>query len=63
MEVLAMPQNTERTGGHHSHTTTTCPPAYHPPAPNVLGRPSADQTEYFPAGATLGKKKKEQIKL
>jgi hypothetical protein len=24
----------------------------------VLGRPSADQKEYFPDGATLGKKKK-----
>jgi hypothetical protein len=23
----------------------------------MLGRPSADQTEYFPAGATLGIKK------
>jgi hypothetical protein len=28
----------------------------------VLGRPSADQTEYFPAGATLGKKKKKKKK-
>jgi hypothetical protein len=26
----------------------------------VLGRPSADQKEYFPDGATLGKKKKKQ---
>jgi hypothetical protein len=25
----------------------------------VLGRPSADQKEYFPDGATLGKKKKK----
>jgi hypothetical protein len=37
-----------------------CPPACKLPAPNVLGKPSADQTEYFPAGATLGKKKKEE---
>jgi hypothetical protein len=27
-------------------------------ASNVLGRPSADQTEYFLAGAILGKKKR-----
>jgi hypothetical protein len=26
----------------------------------MFGRPSADQTEYFPAGATLGKKKKKK---
>jgi hypothetical protein len=26
----------------------------------MLGRPSADQTEYSPAGVTLGKKKKEK---
>jgi hypothetical protein len=25
----------------------------------MLGRPLTDQTEYFPAGATLGKKKKK----
>jgi hypothetical protein len=31
-----------------------------PPAQNVLGRPSADQIEYFPAGTTLGKKKKKK---
>jgi hypothetical protein len=31
----------------------------------MLGRPSTDQTEYFPAGVTLGKKKnqKEETKL
>jgi hypothetical protein len=30
----------------------------------VLGRPSADETEYFAAGATLGRKKqKEETKL
>jgi hypothetical protein len=30
----------------------------------MLGRPSADQTEYFPDGATIGKKrKKEETKL
>jgi hypothetical protein len=29
-------------------------------APNVLGRPSADQTEYFPSGDTLCKKKKKE---
>jgi hypothetical protein len=31
----------------------------------MLGRPSADQTEYFPAGASLGKIKKqiEETKL
>jgi hypothetical protein len=28
----------------------------------VLGRPSADQTEYFPAGATLGKKTQKNKK-
>jgi hypothetical protein len=28
----------------------------------VLGRPSADQTEYFPTGTTLGKKKKKKKK-
>jgi hypothetical protein len=28
----------------------------------MLGRTSADQTEYFPAGATLGKKKKTKKK-
>jgi hypothetical protein len=28
----------------------------------VLGRPSTDQTEYFPARATLGKKKKKKKK-
>jgi hypothetical protein len=28
----------------------------------VLGRPSADQKEYFPDGATLGKKKKNKRK-
>jgi hypothetical protein len=28
----------------------------------VLGRPEAEQTEYFPAGATLGKKKTKQTK-
>jgi hypothetical protein len=26
----------------------------------VLERPSADQTEYFPAGAMLGKKREEE---
>jgi hypothetical protein len=26
-------------------------------APNMLGRPSSDQTEYFPAEATLVRKK------
>jgi hypothetical protein len=26
----------------------------------VLGSPSADQTEYFPTGNTLGQKKKEE---
>jgi hypothetical protein len=26
----------------------------------MLGRPSADQTQYFPAGATLGEKKKKE---
>jgi hypothetical protein len=30
------------------------------PAPNVLERPSANQTEYFSTGATFGKKKKPQ---
>jgi hypothetical protein len=40
--------------------TAAHPPAYQPPAPNVLGRPAADQTEYFLTGATLGKKKKKQ---
>jgi hypothetical protein len=28
----------------------------------VLGRPSADQTEYFPAGSTLGRKKMKKKK-
>jgi hypothetical protein len=28
----------------------------------VLGRPSADQTKYFPAGATLGRKKNKRKK-
>jgi hypothetical protein len=28
----------------------------------VLGRPLADQTEYLPTGATLGKKKKKNQK-
>jgi hypothetical protein len=28
----------------------------------VLGRPSADPTEYFPAGATLGRKKPKRRK-
>jgi hypothetical protein len=28
----------------------------------VLGRPSAEQTEYFSAGATLSKKKKKKKK-
>jgi hypothetical protein len=36
--------------------------AHRPPAPNVLGRYSADQTEYFPAGAIFGKKKKKKKK-
>jgi hypothetical protein len=43
----------------HQHTDRHLP-ACQPPAPNVLGRPSADQTEYFPGGATLGKKKKSK---
>jgi hypothetical protein len=30
---------------------------------NMLGRPSVDQTEYFPAGATFVKKKKKETKL
>jgi hypothetical protein len=53
--------------------TTTCPPtdplattaclqARQPPTPNVLGRPSADQTEYFLARVTLGKKKTKKQK-
>jgi hypothetical protein len=28
----------------------------------MFGRPSADQTQYFPAGATLAKKKKKKKK-
>jgi hypothetical protein len=40
--------------------TTACQPACWPLAPNVLGKPSGGQTEYFPAGPTLGKKKKRR---
>jgi hypothetical protein len=29
----------------------------------MFGRPPADQTQYFPAGAALGKKKEEEAKL
>jgi hypothetical protein len=41
---------------------SACPPAHWPPAPNVLGRLSADQTEFFPAGAALGKTNKQTNK-
>jgi hypothetical protein len=37
-------------------------PDYWPPAPKVLERPSADHTEYFPAGATPGKKTNKKKK-
>jgi hypothetical protein len=35
-------------------------PALWLPDPNVLGRPSADQTGYIPAVATLDRKKKKK---
>jgi hypothetical protein len=52
--VKASPQHNtlKEEAGCHPYTTIACLPA-----PNVLGRPAADQTEYFPAGATLGRKK------
>jgi hypothetical protein len=58
MEVFSMPRYTERTG-YHPHVTTAHFPANCSPSPNMRGRPTADQTEYFPAGATLGKEKKK----
>jgi hypothetical protein len=47
---------------HWKNRWATCPLTHQLPAPKVLGRPSADQTEYIRAWAAHGKKKKTKKK-